>query len=369
MCDRQVLRAGVPVWALALLLVSSAEGAEKWLDTLNRASILHEQGFVLEAVRVTEQAATEARAAGAAEPDIETIEFQQGLFEIDAGSLVQAAARIEPIFRQREKRLGSMHRQTLLAQLTLGQTYAMMGDVNRGLPLLGPAMRDLAAQLGPDAPEVWAAKTSFGIALTDAGAYDKADQVLTSAASHARKRAAGQEGLVSGIIGHLAMLKAMQNKPKQAERLVREALEMRENAGLLEHPRTIPIYLTQGQVELVLRRPQSAMVALEKARVLAQKFWPPDHPELTTLYAAFGLARLRSGDVKGAEEPLRRALALTEKTLGPNHPTAGAILAMLAEFMQRQNRIEEARRLESRSRDVIANADRTVSVWSLRDTR
>lgn len=101
--------------------------------------------------------------------------------------------------------------------------------------------------LGPDAPEVWAARASFGIALADAGAFEQAEKTLSNVVSHARKQSPRNEGFVSGLIGHLAMVKAMRSEPKKAERLVREAIEMRRNAGLLEHPRTIPLYMTLGR--------------------------------------------------------------------------------------------------------------------------
>lgn len=357
------------VWLFTMLLIPLALGADQWRQTLDRAALLHGQGSLVEAVLVAEQAAKEARSAGASEGDVEMVEFQQSLFEIDAGRFPQAAAHIEPIFRQREVRLGPKHPKTLLAKVYLGQSFAMMGDIDRGLSFLGPASKEMMEVMGPDAPEVWAARASFGIALADAGAFERADKALSSVVSHARKQSPRDDGFVSGLIGHLAMAKAMRNEPKKAERLVREAIEMRTNAGLLEHPRTIPLYMTLGQIELVLRRPESALVVLERGRTLARKFWTPDHPELTSLYASLGLARLRTGDVRGAEEPLRKALALTEATLGPSHPTAGAILAMLAEFMERQNRSEEARQLQTRSREIMTNTNNTVSVWSLRDAR
>jgi len=370
MFDRRVMCIAASAWTLIVSLAEPAAGQEKWLESLHRATALHREGHSVQAARICEEATKQARAGAASDADLELIQFQQALIEIDAGNPRQSAARMEVIWRSRQNRLGPLHPETLVAQLFLGQAYAMTGDLNQGLSLLGPVARDLPRLLGADAPEVLVAEAAFAIALSDAGAPEKADKILSATVARIRKSPVGRENILSVMLGHLGTLKAMQHDTGQARRLVREALEIRRKAAILDHPRSIALYQTLGQAEIIAGRPKAALAALDEALVLAGRFWPPEHSERGALYVSLGLARLKSGDLAGAEEPLRKALSITEAALGPNHETVGGILAMQAELMRRQHRRDEARRLEARSREVFRQSQsQTVSVWSLTDSR
>lgn len=91
---------------------------------------------------------------------------------------------------------------------------------------------------------------------------------------------------------------------------------------------------TIGRIYRQLGLPQEAERLLEEALAVRERELGPEHPDVADSLLALGLARLDQSRFD-AEPLLRRALAIREKTLGPEAPEVAAVLLGLGSFLGR----------------------------------
>lgn len=169
----------------------------------------------------------------------------------------------------------------------------------------------------------------------------------------------------------------------EAERLLREALQAKEQWPDLDDTALISTLTALGQVLVARGEPEEAQTLLSKAlelrdktadsadadlvvllnelsrlflkqaayvlaeplllRLLSIKRMKGDeHPEAATVLASLGAVRQALGDSAGAEQRYRHALRIREKSLAPNHFSIAATLEHLADAVAARGNLSEA---------------------------
>lgn len=137
----------------------------------------------------------------------------------------------------------------------------------------------------------------------------------------------------------------------QAELLLQQALEIREQGLPAHHPDTASIlndlgmlYLTQGKY------PQSEP-RLEQARTIRQEVLGGEHPDTATSLNNLALLYYAQGKYIEAKKLYHQALEIRQRVLDPEHPAIAQSRSNLAELYTLQGKFAEAEELYMQARD------------------
>lgn len=146
----------------------------------------------------------------------------------------------------------------------------------------------------------WKVYTDRARELCNRKKFDEAEGFLRRALQEARVGFGEKDGHVAAAKQNLAELHRLQNRPEEAEKMYREALQL--------------------------------LVAAEGA----------DHPSVGALLDHMGLFYAQLENWKEAEKVYRKSLLAKKESLGDQHQEYAATLALLAEALAGQGRLEAA---------------------------
>jgi tetratricopeptide (TPR) repeat protein len=135
----------------------------------------------------------------------------------------------------------------------------------------------------------------------------------------------------------------------QAEELLRDALEIREEALGPKHPGTAQslnnlAFLLQQQGNFARARP-----LYERALAIQEKALGPEHPNTANTLGNLALLLHEQGDLAEARSLYERALAILENSRGPEHLDTANSLTNLGSLLREQRDFARARPLLLRS--------------------
>ena len=131
----------------------------------------------------------------------------------------------------------------------------------------------------------------------------------------------------------------------EAEALLKEALQLREQALGAEHPQVATILQALGEVYDILHRDTEAASLLQQALSIREHTLGLDHPEVAESLMSLAGVCWHRGDHRKQEQFLLRACCIWETTLGPDHPKVARVLTRLAALYSQQEHHEEAEQL------------------------
>jgi tetratricopeptide (TPR) repeat protein len=136
-------------------------------------------------------------------------------------------------------------------------------------------------------------------------------------------------------------------RPRDAERVLREGLELAEREGKERQQASL-----SNDLALVLRDKgdlQGAQRYTERALKIAEKVYGPEHPKVAAIANNVGLILNDRGDLEGAQRYAERALEIDEKVYGPEHPNVAIDANNLGQVLQVKGDLEGAQRYTERA--------------------
>jgi len=151
------------------------------------------------------------------------------------------------------------------------------------------------------------------------GQYQKADVILGSALTLARK-VYGRDGVETcPLLNTRAVLYKYQGRFSEAARLYRRALKLLNAAYGRDHPDVATIYHNLGGLEHARRRHPKGEPFARKSVALRKRALGTNHPAVAADQAALAALLSEQGKYREAERLLRRSLGIFQRAYGPEH--------------------------------------------------
>ena len=131
-------------------------------------------------------------------------------------------------------------------------------------------------------------------------------------------------------LGNLAAFYATDGRTKEALRLQRRALSIRESALGPEHPDVAASLTVLGQTLRSAGKATEAEPLLGRAVAIREKVLGPSHPDVARSLSALAAIYADRNQMKKPEQLLRRSLSILEDTLPASHPETMECRAQLA---------------------------------------
>jgi serine/threonine-protein kinase len=170
----------------------------------------------------------------------------------------------------------------------------------------------------------------LGLAENDLGSLDDARAHLERARSLARGELGDQHPRVASITHDLATTAYRQGKYAEAEKLLREALAVRELTRGADSTDVANSAEALGVTLLAEDRLAEAKPLLERAITIYEARLGPTNNDVANAYNDIGGAYHRAGDYAAALANGEHVLAIREATLGPDHPDVAESLVNIA---------------------------------------
>lgn len=281
-----------------------------------------------------------------------------------------------------DTQLAEYPRAEATLQLTIGNTYLLLGAPDEAAPHLDAALELNNALHGPDSPEVakvWLKQAALAEALGDytraSDLLDRAqstfqlagDEVKTAEAVLGHARIAMETGQVARALELAASarntfeqtlgptdarsLKAAMliagahtmtgNLAKAEQETARLAERFNQAEGPL-HPDTLVTEANLAMIRRQLGRHEESEAALASVVERSLEVFGPDHASTLQARVSHAQTLLRLGRIDDAETAARAALEGWRRTLGERHPNTLHTLSVLASSVRAAGRNDEA---------------------------
>jgi len=238
---------------------------------------------------------------------------------------------------------------------TIGATYEALGLYDEAEPQLTTALelrRDL--KKGDD-PEVAESLHALGRLRWEQSDYADAEKLIREALDMARRL--DDRERVTACLGDLAVVFQSQGEYVQAEPMLREALDVSRQLWGQESDRVADNLNNLAWVVQAQGRTPEAEGLFREALAVNRGMLGAEHPSV--LVSTLNLASILDREGKRAEaESMYVATApLLDKVLGPEHPTTLRCRLSLGELYLKSDRVDEARPI---LRSAAETAERTL---------
>jgi tetratricopeptide (TPR) repeat protein len=206
------------------------------------------------------------------------------------------------------------------------------------------------------------ARHGYAVCLIAAGQNQAALACLEPLRADASAALGAQHPLTLKISGALGGLLDDLGRPEDAQRVLREVLEIQRTApGTSEED----LLTTMNDLAVILSRAQrfdEAKALYTEVLQRSEGLYGPDAEPVLVTAANLARALQRSGDLAGAEARFRDTAARAEHALGPEHPATLGIRHNLGKLLWTQNHHEES---EEMLRDVAERAQKALPADSI----
>jgi serine/threonine-protein kinase len=182
------------------------------------------------------------------------------------------------------------------------------------------------------------------------GRYDKADSLFVAALKADRSAPHPDEMAISDDLLDLGLLRSDEEKPREAEPLVREGLEIIERHRPLDAKRQADAVSALGRVLAEGGRQKEGAIVLKRA-ILLQSKHDAASIQLSDTIGLLANAEMYLGHYSESEALNRRALEVDRKIYGNNHPNVAMDLINLGQLESQLGRDAEA---EQYDRQAVA---------------
>lgn len=218
--------------------------------------------------------------------------------------------------------------------------YQLSGQKDKALALLQRAL-ELRRKIQPaDHPEWAAALENLGLMYSRAEQHQKAIPLLDEALELARRR--DNQEKVATLLNNLGYQHRAQGDFDEAEKLYRQALELRIRNQGAEHAQTASVHNNLGALYISMGDLLGAKPHLEKALAIKEKVFGPKHAEVANALNNLGYLNSELGDYKAAGQAYEKALDIKKETLGPEHREVATVMGNLASVYQSLGQLDKA---------------------------
>jgi tetratricopeptide (TPR) repeat protein len=151
----------------------------------------------------------------------------------------------------------------------------------------------------------------------------------------------------AGVLNNLGVVYVAQGKFKQAEEILRRALQIKETELGLVHPDLIPILTSMGEIFTETRRYGQAENQYQRAlRIADNPQHPGSAPVIARLLRALSIMYLKEGRKSESDAALEESAKIARLNL-EKEPEMAAIVDAYSEMLRARGRTKEARELRA----------------------
>lgn len=208
---------------------------------------------------------------------------------------------------------------------------AQAGDLETAMALLRESL-DLWAQAGsPASREHAATLQNLGTVASRLGQAEEAKRSWLDWAALERRRWPTDDPQRADALDEVALLLNSAGDVKDAETLVREALDLRLQHFGEGHPQVARSLDNLGNLRLAAGDLGEARPLLERALAIRSATLPPRHPGIVESQTSLATTALAEGDALEAERGFAAVVQALESRLGPSDPQVASANEALAE--------------------------------------
>jgi len=267
-------------------------------------------------------------------------------------------AEAEPIYTQvlaiRTKVLGAHDASVLSTIVTLAELYRFGGRPQMGEPLLREGLAQRERAMGPNHASLVDALRELAETKRSLQRYGEAETDIRRALALAKKAKQGPKQIAL-LLGARATIELDQHEVTEAERSLREALSLHDQALRTDPTPQMGHVLTLVQLTRLyyqLERYEEATSSSERALAVLEKLFGPDHPSVARqleVVAGMYEGRRRYDD---GDALRKRALAIIERAYGADSSPFAQSLKALAGVYAQRGRNKEALDLLLRASEI-----------------
>src|SRR5689334_21205002 len=184
------------------------------------------------------------------------------------------------------------------------------GQEQQARQYLERALEIRQALLGPDHFLVADSLVRLGLAHSRLGQLPEAEQMQTRAVQILRQQQPSQE--LAAALNNLGSVLSAQNRWKEAEPRIREAISIWEQLGGADNPGVAAGLLNLGVLLEERKQYDEAGRVLARARRIDEKAFPANHPRIGMDLNAAGVLAIARKNYQEAEDLLTRSAAILE---------------------------------------------------------
>jgi serine/threonine protein kinase/tetratricopeptide (TPR) repeat protein len=226
---------------------------------------------------------------------------------------------------------------------TIGRTFANLGQIEAGEPLIRAALETRRSLLGSTHADVAESLYDLGQLLHHRSAYKEAELVAREALTVRRAVFGEPSAKVGESLDQLAMTLFLEGNFDAADETARQALADREKLFGDESAEVAETLLTLAMIANNGRGDLDAALALgQRAHAIYSKLF--GDRDLRTAYAAntIGVTHWIRGQHEEALASYRRVLDMYERLAGPDHPETASAKENVANALGRLKRFDES---------------------------
>jgi eukaryotic-like serine/threonine-protein kinase len=224
------------------------------------------------------------------------------------------------------------------------------------------------ATLANDQPLLANALNDLGLTEHERGDYSAAERLHRNALEVRRGALGDRHARTAASLNNTARALARLNRGHEAEALYREALEIYRDTLGPEHTQVANTLTNLGTLLSERGEHDEAIELLTEALRIKRHRLGDEHPSVANGLNDLGALHAREGRLDRAADMFREALVLRERALGPDHPHVAVSLNNISYVLFEERRFEEALPLRRRAfeiaRDRLGTAHDNTGVFA-----
>lgn len=238
----------------------------------------------------------------------------------DLGKFKEALGLKESILKQRLKKGGPEHTESLTAMHNLAQSHSILGHYEMAEDLLWRVLEAQRRLLGPEDPRCLISGRMLARVYLRLGKYEQAENLLTNSLEM-YTRLYGFENQDTPItMCNLSYAYLLQNKSKEAEKLIIQAIPFLTKIFGRSHSKTLDARTILADVYYRQRKLDEAKEICLSCLNIAQIHPRSQNETISDLSNLLGLIHRGQGDFTDALRLLKRVVESEKERHGADHP-------------------------------------------------
>lgn len=267
------------------------------------------------------------QASSGADPAFEA--SLKGLNATDAAVRLIDGTVLAPAVRAIGERFPDQPKVQSGLRLSIGRAYYRLGRYTEAIPLFRESVSLRMQHYGDNAPETLSAAGDLVTTLVDASQLDEAEGLLETMLSRLPGGDDDFDLPRAVALSSRGSIKMLRGDHAEAERLYREALDLRLQVLGADHEESINNLSDIGLTRWEMADAKGAEAIWREALERARRILGPEHATTLTLIGNLGTALNAQGRGDEAEPLYREALALKRRLRGDSHPSTLASIGNL----------------------------------------
>lgn len=235
---------------------------------------------------------------------------------------------------------------------TLGSLYQKSGQLDRAESLLNASLQQRRALFGTEHAQVAESLVALGLLKIDQAKLEEAERLIRDGLEMSRRgNSPENHPAVARAVSALGQVLEERGSYDEAIRVLDEAVRLRSKDGAESADLAASLYELANAHFYAGHYPESETLN-QRALGIYTAVHGDRHPLVADVLVNLGAIQFELGRYKEAEQYYRKALDITENWFGKEHYRTAADLTMLGRALVRQERYEEAVGLLNRALQV-----------------